>query len=58
MANHDNYDMNLLKALENIAKSLKSIDSLLRDLILYQTSFGIIETEENENDTTRKNSFI
>ena len=50
MANHDNYDMDLLKALKNIAESLKSIDSLLRDLILYQTSFGIIEMEENDKN--------
>ena len=50
MANHDNYDKNLLKALQDIAKSLKSIDSLLRDLIVYQTSFGIIEKEVKDND--------
>ena len=48
MANHDNYDMDLLKALKNIAKSLKSIDLFLRDLALYKTSFEIIETEEND----------
>ena len=30
MANHDNYDKNLLKALQDIAKSLKSIDSTLK----------------------------
>ena len=49
MANHDNYEKNLLKALQDIAKSLRSIDLLLRDLIVYQTSFGIIEKEgDNE----------
>ena len=47
MANHDLYEKNLLKALQDIAKSLRSIDSLLRDLIVYQTSFGIIEKEDN-----------
>ena len=30
MANHDNYEKNLLKALQDIAKSLKSIDSALK----------------------------
>lgn len=47
MANHDLYEKNLLKALQDIAKSLKSIDSLLRDLVLHQTSFEIIEKENN-----------
>lgn len=51
MANHDNYDKNLLKALQDIAKSLKSIDSALRDLIVYQTSFGIIEKEVKGNES-------
>ena len=48
MANHDLYEKKLLKALQDIAKSLKSIDSLLRDLIVYQTSFGIIEKGDDE----------
>ena len=30
MANHDLYDKNLLKALQDIAKSLRSIDSTLK----------------------------
>ena len=30
MASHDNYEKNLLKALQDIAKSLKSIDSALK----------------------------
>lgn len=30
MSNHDNYDKNLLKALQDIAKSLRSIDSTLK----------------------------
>lgn len=30
MANHDNYEKNLLKALQDIAKSLRSIDSTLK----------------------------
>ena len=50
MANHDLYEKNLLKALQDIAKSLKSIDSLLRDLIVYQTSFGIIEKEDKDDN--------
>ena len=32
MANHDNYDKNLLKALQDIAKSLRSIDSTLKTI--------------------------
>ena len=30
MANHDLYEKNLLKALQDIAKSLRSIDSTLK----------------------------
>ena len=30
MSNHDNYDKNLLKALQDIAKSLRSIDTTLK----------------------------
>ena len=30
MSSHDNYDKNLLKALQDIAKSLRSIDSTLK----------------------------
>ena len=48
MASYDNYEKNLLKALQDIAKSLRSIDSLLRNLIVYQTSFGVIEKEDDE----------
>lgn len=30
MANHDNYDNNILRALQKIAKSLESIDASLK----------------------------
>ena len=46
MANHDNYEKNLLKALQDIAKSLRSIDSTLKTIDK--------EKEKTENVNTEK----
>ena len=47
MANHDNYEKNLLKALQDIAKSLRSIDSTLKTVDK--------EKEKTENVHSYKN---
>ena len=46
MATHDNYEENLLKALQDIAKSLRSIDSTLKTVDK--------EKEKTENVNTER----
>ena len=46
MANHDNYEKNLLKALQDIAKSLRSIDLTLKNVDK--------EKEKTENVNTER----
>ena len=45
MANHDNYDKNLLKALQDIAKSLRSIDLILKTVDKEKEKTENIHTE-------------
>ena len=45
MANHDNYEKNLLKALQDIAKSLRSIDSTLKTIDKEKENTENINTE-------------
>ena len=45
MANHDNYDKNLLKALQDIAKSLRSIDSTLKTVDKEKENTENVHTE-------------
>ena len=40
MANHDLYEKNLLKALQDIAKSLQSIDSTLKIVDNYRKGYN------------------
>ena len=54
MSNHDNYDKNLLKALQDIAKSLRSIDSTLKKMTndkKEETASDLLECT-NSADTT------
>ena len=45
MATHDNYEKNLLKALQDIAKSLRSIDLTLRTVDKEKENIENVHTE-------------
>ena len=45
MATHDNYEKNLLKALQDIAKSLRSIDSTLKTVDKEKENTENVNTE-------------
>ena len=50
MTNHDTYDMQILKALRDISKSIQSLEKTIRDVERARQQFISIYNSSDEND--------
>ena len=50
MTNHDTYDMQLLKALRDISKSIQSLEKTIRDVEKARNRFIPIYNSSDENE--------
>ena len=55
MTNHDTYDMQILKALRDISKSIQSLEKTIRDVEIARNRFISIYNSSDENDEFIKN---
>ena len=55
MNNHDTYDMQILKALRDISKSIQSLEKTIRDVERARNQFISIYNSSDENDEFIKN---
>ena len=55
MTNHDTYDMQLLKALRDISKSIQSLEKTIRDVERARQQFITICNSSDENEEFIKN---
>ena len=55
MTNHDTYDMQLLKALRDISKSIQSLEKTIRDVERARHQFITIYDSSDENEESIKN---
>ena len=55
MTNHDTYDMQLLKALRDISKSIQSLEKTIRDVEKARQQFITICNSSDENEEFIKN---
>ena len=50
MTNHDTYDMQILKALRDISKSIQSLEKTIRDVERARNQFISIYNSSDENE--------
>ena len=50
MTNHDTYDMQILKALRDISKSIQSLEKTIRDVERARQQFITIYDSSDENE--------
>ena len=50
MTNHDTYDMQILKALRDISKSIQSLEKTIRDVERARQQFISIYNSSDENE--------
>ena len=55
MTNHDTYDKQILKALQDISKSIQSLEKTIRDVEIARNRFISIYNSSDENDEFIKN---
>ena len=55
MTNHDTYDMQILKALRDISKSIQSLEKTIRDVERARQQFITIYNSSDENEESIKN---
>ena len=55
MTNHDTYDMQLLKALRDISKSIQSLEKTIRDVEKARQQFITIYDSSDENEESNTN---
>ena len=55
MTNHDTYDMQILKALRDISKSIQSLEKTIRDVERARQQFITIYVSSDENEESIKN---
>ena len=55
MTNHDTYDKQILKALQDISKSIQSLEKTIRDVEIARNQFISIYNSSDENDEFIKN---
>ena len=55
MTNHDTYDMQILKALRDISKSIQSLEKTIRDVERARQQFIPIYNLSDENEESNTN---
>ena len=55
MTNHDTYDKQILKALQDISKSIQSLEKTIRDVEIARNQFISIYNSSDENEEFIKN---
>ena len=55
MTNHDTYDKQILKALQDISKSIQSLEKTIRDVEIARNQFIAIYNSSDENEESNTN---
>ena len=55
MTNHDTYDKQILKALQDISKSIQSLEKTIRDVEIARNQFITIYNSSDENKESNTN---